>query len=74
MVLNLRLTLRPTLVFVFLAPTWVPSLFVPSFPPLLDALLALPIEGKDIVFIIEYSSSLMDFGSWVIGLFLFEDF
>jgi hypothetical protein len=32
-------------------------------------------QGKDIVFrsIIEYSS-LRDFGSWVIGLFLIEDF
>jgi hypothetical protein len=36
-------------------------------------------QGKDIVFrfIIEYSSSLRDFGPWVIiiiGLFLYEDF
>jgi hypothetical protein len=32
-------------------------------------------QGKDIMFrfIIEYSS-LMDFGQWVIGLFLYEDF
>jgi hypothetical protein len=32
-------------------------------------------QGKDIVyrFIIEYSS-LMDFGPWIIGIFLYEDF
>ncbi len=32
-------------------------------------------QGKDIVirFIIEYSS-LRDFGPWIIGLFLYEDF
>ncbi len=30
-------------------------------------------RGKDIVFIIEYSS-LMDFGPYGIGLFLYEDF
>jgi hypothetical protein len=34
-----------------------------------------PIQGKDIAFrfIIEYSS-LRDFGTWVVGLFLYEDF
>jgi len=39
--------------------------------------LALPTKGKDIVFrfITEYySSSLMDFGPQVVGLFLYEDF
>jgi hypothetical protein len=41
----------------------------------LDSLLALPTKAKDIVFrfIIEYSS-LMDFGPYPIGLFLYENF
>jgi hypothetical protein len=39
------------------------------------ACLGLAYQGKDIVFrfIIEYSR-LRDFGPWVIGLFLYEDF
>jgi hypothetical protein len=56
--------------------TWeIEQSYLHSVPVQEIPLLAFAYQGKDIVFrfIIEYSS-LMDFGSLVIGLFLYEDF
>jgi hypothetical protein len=48
----------------------------PSFQVTSNLFVGLAYRGKDIVFtfIVEYSSSLMNFGLYAIDLFLYEDF